>query len=157
MCTIEHTREDGTGKIDLASVAAGLEAGREGLTGRASRCGCETKQFEAALDHLVDGNNGVVMTDLEYPHWQTLYLQVAQEVDDEKLANRIDMAEGAILLRLRTLEQNAEGHLERQALEDALDGLPFRKSNVLEFSGYRKLVVDPKISRPRRRFPSNSL
>jgi hypothetical protein len=78
------------------------------------------------------------MTDLEYPQWQTLYLQAARECDREKLASRIDAAKDAILLRLRTVEQNAQGHLERQALEDALDGLPVRKNNVLEFSSNRK-------------------
>jgi hypothetical protein len=97
------------------------------------------------------------MTDLEYPQWQALYLQAAQECDPEQLDHRIDAAKGAILLRLRTIEKNAHEYAERQALQDALDGLPVRKNNVLEFSSYRRLSADSTASRPQRRFPSNSL
>ena len=93
------------------------------------------------------------MTDLEHPQWQTLYLESARESDPKKLGQRIDAAKSAILLRLRTLEMNEQGHLERLALEDALDGLPLGKNTVLEFSNYTKLTADVVAHQPQlRRF-----
>ena len=86
------------------------------------------------------------MTDLEYPQWQALYLEAAQESDPEKLTQRIVAAKSAILLRLLTLETNVHACAERLALEDALDGLPLDRNKVLEFSKYRRPQQIPRLS-----------
>jgi hypothetical protein len=45
------------------------------------------------------------------------------ELDPQKLACRVKAAQLAILLRLQELRTNLDGHLERQAIEDAQNGL----------------------------------
>lgn len=59
---------------------------------------------------------------LKYP-WQKLYEEAALELDPEKLADRIRLAEEAISARLRELGDLDGAASERQALQDAQSGL----------------------------------
>lgn len=59
---------------------------------------------------------------LKYP-WQKLYEEAALELDTERLADRIRLAEEAISARLRELGDLDGAASERQALQDAQSGL----------------------------------
>jgi hypothetical protein len=63
------------------------------------------------------------MSPLEYPVWQKTYQEALLELDLQKLPERVSKAEMAIALRLQELKLSSNGHVERQALDDALRNL----------------------------------
>jgi hypothetical protein len=65
------------------------------------------------------------MTDLEFPEWQGAYVEALMEFDEQKLIERVEFAEMAILSRLSEIRVSWQSRTEAQALEDALSGLGF--------------------------------
>ena len=60
--------------------------------------------------------------ELKFPKWQEPYLEALMETDERKLVKRVELAESAILMRLRAIQSDSE-MVEKQAIEDALNGL----------------------------------
>jgi hypothetical protein len=71
------------------------------------------------------------MSDLKFPKWQTPYLRALMETEQTKLAARLDLAQKAILLRMKCI--SPESQEETQALEDALRGLNILMRERIEF------------------------
>jgi hypothetical protein len=65
--------------------------------------------------------------ELKFPKWQEPYLEALMETDDRKLVERVKLAESAILMRLRTIQSDSNMVVEKQAIEDALNGLTVLK------------------------------
>lgn len=63
------------------------------------------------------------MSYVDYPEWKKAYWDALLEVHPEKLAARVCDAETALLKRMEALQTSSDGHEERQAIEDALQGL----------------------------------
>ena len=62
-----------------------------------------------------------------YPEWQKEFQAAILELNREKLADRVVMAERAISKRLQALLQSSDSAGERQAIEDALSSLRLLK------------------------------
>jgi hypothetical protein len=60
---------------------------------------------------------------LKYPSWQEPYRAAVTEINPELLKQKIAAAEQAVKLRLKELENSADGREERIALTDALTKL----------------------------------
>lgn len=71
------------------------------------------------------------MSDLKFPKWQTPYLRALMETEQTKLGACLDLAQKAILLRMKNIGR--ESREETQALEDALRGLTILKRERIEF------------------------
>ncbi|MGA9999490.1 MAG: hypothetical protein WBQ04_05170 [Candidatus Acidiferrales bacterium] len=65
--------------------------------------------------------------ELKFPKWQEPYLEALMETDERKLVRRVELAESAILMRLRTIQSDSNVVVEKQAIEDALNGLTVLK------------------------------
>lgn len=63
------------------------------------------------------------MSDSQFPEWRKTYNEALSEFDAGKLADRVARAETAILSRMQALETSSDGHVERQAMGEALNGL----------------------------------
>jgi len=73
-----------------------------------------------------------------YPEWQHEYEAARLERDPEKLLQRAMAAETAIFNRLQALAGRAGHEAERQAIEDALEGLRVLKKDVLGFPDWKQ-------------------
>lgn len=65
--------------------------------------------------------------ELKFPKWQEPYLEALMETDERKLVKRVKLAESAILMRLRAIQSDSNMVVEKQAIEDALNGLTVLK------------------------------
>jgi hypothetical protein len=68
-----------------------------------------------------------------YPEWQKEFQAAILELNREKLAVRVLMAERAISKQLQALSQSSDSRGERQAIEDALSSLRLLKRHELKF------------------------
>ena len=68
---------------------------------------------------------------MKYPEWQTPLQELILEFDPEKLPEKIRQVEALIFERLRQIRQGNDGHLETQAINDALAILRVIKRNKL--------------------------
>ena len=73
------------------------------------------------------------MGELRYPEWQKSYHDALLELNPQKLAQRVNEAETAILSRLQELRIGSNSRLEAQAIEDALYGLRVLKNETAKF------------------------
>jgi hypothetical protein len=62
-----------------------------------------------------------------------MYEAAVRETDISALFRLVEEAEPAIRTRLEVLASSSDGHVERQALEDALDQLRLLKRTRLRF------------------------
>ena len=70
------------------------------------------------------------MSDLKFPGWQEPYLEAMMETDQWKLPERVNLAETALLSRLKTILSTSDRRTEKQAIEDALIGLTVLKGET---------------------------
>jgi hypothetical protein len=82
------------------------------------------------------------MSGLEFPEWQTPYLQALVETDQRKLVGRVELAESAILMRLEAIRSGSD-RAEKQAIEDALSGLSVLKMETVKFKRSQSQPVSP--------------
>jgi hypothetical protein len=82
------------------------------------------------------------MSELKFPEWQTPYLQALVETDQRKLVGRVELAESAILMRLKTIQSGSD-RAEKQAIEDALSGLSVLKMETVKFKSSQNQPVSP--------------
>jgi hypothetical protein len=88
---------------------------------------------------------GLSMTDLKFPQWQESYLKAMMETDQWKLSERVSLAEIAILSRLSII-QGTDQRTERQAIEDALNGLIVLKNETADMKSSQSQPFDPNYS-----------
>lgn len=61
--------------------------------------------------------------ELRFPEWQKPYRDAMLEFGEEKLPEKLKIAKAAIYQRLEALAGDSNHHEERQAINDALNGL----------------------------------
>jgi hypothetical protein len=86
------------------------------------------------------------MSELKFPEWQTPYLQALVETDEWKLVGRVEQAESAILMRLKAIQSGSD-RVEKQAIEDALNGLTILKRETAEFKKSQGQTLSPSQNR----------
>ncbi|MGA8305300.1 MAG: hypothetical protein WB723_06460 [Candidatus Acidiferrales bacterium] len=52
--------------------------------------------------------------ELKFPKWQEPYLEALMETDERKLVRRVELAESAILMRLRTIQSDSNVVVENR-------------------------------------------
>src|SRR5580704_14523931 len=57
---------------------------------------------------------------IRYPHWQREFEAALLERDPQKLREHVDAAEAAMFQRSQALVESANGHVEQQAIADAI-------------------------------------
>jgi hypothetical protein len=70
------------------------------------------------------------MGELRYPEWQQTYHDALLELNPQKLVQRVNEAEKAILSRLQEMRIGSDTRMEAQAIEDALNGLRVLKNET---------------------------
>jgi hypothetical protein len=73
------------------------------------------------------------VSELRYPEWQKPYHEALLEPNPQKLAERVNEAERAILSRLQEIRVGSDNRMEAQAIEDALNGLRVLKNETVKF------------------------
>jgi hypothetical protein len=73
------------------------------------------------------------MGELRYPEWQQTYHDALLELNPQKLVQRVNEAEKAILSRLQEMRIGSDSRMEAQAIEDALSGLRVLKNETAKF------------------------
>ena len=73
------------------------------------------------------------MIELRYPEWQKPYHEALLEPNPQKLVQRVNEAEKAILSRLQEMRIGSDSRMEAQAIEDALSGLRVLKNETAKF------------------------
>jgi hypothetical protein len=73
------------------------------------------------------------MSELRYPEWQKRYHDALSEPNPQKLVQRVNEAERAILSRLQEIRIGSDNRMEAQAIEDALNGLRVLKNETVQF------------------------
>ena len=76
------------------------------------------------------------MSDLENPGWRKSYNEALSEFDPGKLVERVADAEMAILYRMQALQTSSDGHVERKAIGEALNGLRTLQTEKLNYPGW---------------------
>jgi hypothetical protein len=79
------------------------------------------------------------MSELSYPEWQTSYRDALLEVNEQKLAAKIHLAEWKIFKRLQTISADNDHHKERSAIADALNALCVLKGESLNYPDWNPL------------------
>ena len=74
------------------------------------------------------------MSELRYPEWQKPYHDALLELNPQKLVQRVNEAERAILSRLQEIRIGSDSRMEAQAIEDALNGLRVLKNETAKFT-----------------------
>ena len=69
----------------------------------------------------------------EFPDWQNEFDATRREADSKKLGKRLQTVEAAIFLRLQALFQSSDGHVERNAIRDAMRTLRTIKTDKMHF------------------------
>jgi hypothetical protein len=73
------------------------------------------------------------VSELPYPEWQETYHDALFELNPQKLVQRVNEAETAILSRLQKIRIGSDSRMEAQAIEDALNGLRVLKNETVKF------------------------
>jgi hypothetical protein len=76
------------------------------------------------------------MRDLENPGWRESYNEALSEFDPGKLVERVADAEMSILFRMQALQTSSDGHVERKAIGEALNGLRILQTEKLNYPGW---------------------
>jgi hypothetical protein len=69
--------------------------------------------------------------ELKYPEWQKPLQELILEFDRDKLPEKVQQVESLILERLQQLRGGNDGHIELQAINDALAVLRIIKRDKL--------------------------
>jgi len=91
-------------------------------------CGTRGTEFEVEPE-----NEDEATGPFEYPEWQKPVQEALLELDNDKLKERIEAAEVAILNRLQSLSRTQCSEAERLAIQDALSTLRVVKRDCLRF------------------------
>ena len=83
-------------------------------------------------------NTSPSTSNLRFPDWQLSYQAALLEVDPQKLLERVKAAETAIFLRQQAMVHSSDGHVERQAIADAMRALRFIQVEKLGYPDWNK-------------------
>jgi hypothetical protein len=75
--------------------------------------------------------------ELKYPKWQAPLQEAILEFDREKLREKLEKVETSILERRQELHLGADGHSEREAINDALSTLRVIKRDRLAYPDWK--------------------
>jgi hypothetical protein len=75
---------------------------------------------------------GRAMSELGYLEWQKPYHDALLELNPQKLVQRVNEAERAILSRLQEIRIGSGSRVEAQAIEDALSSLRVLKNETVK-------------------------
>src|SRR6266851_7730592 len=75
---------------------------------------------------------------LKFPDWQPEFEAAILEVDPEKLRERLEAAEVAMFLRSQALVHSSDGHVEKQAIRDAVTKLRLIQTEKLGYPDWNK-------------------
>ena len=76
-------------------------------------------------------------TGFNFPEWQTPLHELLLEFDREKLTQKSLKVENLLYERLQQLNQQPDGHGEREAISDALNILRVLKRDKLDFPDWQ--------------------
>ncbi|HXP45566.1 MAG TPA: hypothetical protein VN833_35315 [Candidatus Acidoferrales bacterium] len=75
---------------------------------------------------------------IRYPHWQREFEAALLERDPQKLREHVDAAEAAMFQRSQALVESANGHVEQQAIADAIRTLRTIQREKLGYPEWNK-------------------
>ena len=75
---------------------------------------------------------------LKFPDWQPEFEAALLEADPEKLRERLEAAEVAMFLRSQALAHSPDGHVEKQALREAITKLRLIQTEKLGYPDWNK-------------------
>ena len=75
---------------------------------------------------------------LKFPDWQREFEAALLEVDPQKLRERLEAAEVAMVLRSQALVHGPDGHAEQQAIRDAITKLRLIQTEKLGYPDWNK-------------------
>jgi len=75
--------------------------------------------------------------ELKYPEWQTPLQELILEFDRTKLPEKVQTVEALVFERLQQLRRGNDGHIETQAINDALVILRVIKRDKLDFPDWK--------------------
>ena len=71
-----------------------------------------------------------------FPDWQNEFEAALLEGDPKKLSPLVEAAEAAIFLRLQALVNNPDGHVEQEAIADAMRKLRAIKTEKMHYPNW---------------------
>ena len=83
--------------------------------------------------------------ELKYPKWQAPLQEAILKSDREKLREKLEKVEIAILERLQELSHGADGHSEREAINDALATLRVIQRDRLAYPDWKVSGLGPDL------------
>jgi hypothetical protein len=83
------------------------------------------------------------MSELRYSQWQKPYHDALLELNPQKLVQRVNEAERAILSRLQEVRIGSDSRMEAQAIEDALNALRVLKNETAKFKRSQNAGAHP--------------
>jgi hypothetical protein len=83
------------------------------------------------------------------PEWQRLYLEALIEMNPQVLAQRVSVAEKAILSRVAELCTSSDDQGEWKAIEDAITGISVLRKEILMSRNATTAQPTPTIVMPR--------
>lgn len=90
---------------------------------------------------MIDGKSKLVDTmseeDLKFPQWQAPLQELILESDREKLPDKLQKVETAIVERLQQLQREGDNHVEKEAINNALSLLRVIKRDKLGFPDWK--------------------
>lgn len=89
------------------------------------------------------------MTSDPAPEWQRLYLEALVEMNPQVLAQRVSVAEKAILSRVAELCTTSDDPGEWKAIEDAITGISALRKEILKSRNATTAQPTPTIVMPR--------
>ena len=87
--------------------------------------------------------DGEFMSDFKYSEWTTRYSEAVLEVDEDKLAQRVQEAENAMSSRCQELRRSPGDNREGRAIEAALSRLQVLKGERLKSIDQNNPVSSP--------------
>ncbi len=75
---------------------------------------------------------------LKFPDWQGEFEAALLEADPQKLRERLETAEVAMFLRSQALVHSSDGHVEKQAIRDAVTKLRLIQTEKLGYPDWNK-------------------
>ncbi len=75
---------------------------------------------------------------LKFPDWQGEFEAALLEADPQKLRERLETAEVAMFLRSQALVHSPDGHVEKEAIRDAITKLRLIQTEKLGYPDWNK-------------------
>ncbi len=75
---------------------------------------------------------------LKFPDWQCEFEAALLAADPQKLRERLEAAEVAMVLRSQALAHGSDGHVEQQAIRDAIAKLRLIQTEKLGYPDWNK-------------------